>query len=161
MREPEPVTTVHVLGNRELFDLYSARLAAYAQLYPGARLDPSRWRWFSSGSPQDIALHLAFEGDTASLTTLVSCFPGDLKGDVLLRVLSCLPETLRPRRYESLLPVRKVSRLQKSLPPPTFLSPLSSCVSLLHFLFHCRFPSCSSSCMLSRQTHNALSSVSG
>lgn len=94
---------------RELFDLYGVRLAAYARLYPGGRLEATRWRWFSAGSIQDVAAHLALEGDAASLCVLASCFPSDLEGRALLKVLSSLPETIKPRWFDTLLPVSPIS----------------------------------------------------
>jgi hypothetical protein len=78
-------------------------LEIYDLVYPGDSLDPARLKWFCESDYAQVARLLALEEECNALVVLLKRYRGEL-APKWLEILSCIPETCRPRQYEDLLP---------------------------------------------------------
>jgi hypothetical protein len=96
---------------KQLFQRYLDRLDIFSRMYPGERLDASRFRWFSESSIVSAARVFAIEENISALQTLAEQYPDDLTDMMISDVLESIPETLRPRKYDILLPHENSKRV--------------------------------------------------
>ena len=91
---------------RNCQEVLSRRLAwleVYVLIYPGNSLNPERLRWFCESDNAQVARLLAQEEECHALRVLLRQYRAEL-APVWLSILDNIPETCRPRAYESLLP---------------------------------------------------------
>jgi hypothetical protein len=115
LEDASPMDDEHTAGmygpGKDLFERYLDRLEVFARIHTEERLDPARFRWFCESSVVHAARMFALEENTAALRTMLDRYPEDL-AEELYSVLESIPETLRPRKYESLLPQVNSARVR-------------------------------------------------
>ena len=94
---------VYIERCREVLSRRIDWLEIYDLVYPGDSLDPARLKWFCESDNSQVARLLALEEECHALAFLLKRYRGEL-APKWLEILSCLPETCRPRQYEELLP---------------------------------------------------------
>ena len=95
--------TAHIQRCHDVLKRRLDWLEIYELIYPGDTLDPSRLKWFCESDNLQVARLLALEEECHALAVLLKRYRDEL-APKWLEILSCIPETCRPRQYEQLLP---------------------------------------------------------
>eukprot|EP00960_Hanusia_phi_P052270 761361-Hanusia_phi.AAC.7 len=86
-----------------LFEQRMVWLEIFESIYPGDSLNETRLKWFSEKGPSNVVILLAMDEECDALSVVYEKFRSSLDTG-LFTILSCLPETCRPKKFEKLIP---------------------------------------------------------
>mmetsp|Transcript_20857 Transcript_20857/g.69636 ORF Transcript_20857/g.69636 Transcript_20857/m.69636 type:complete len:2210 (-) Transcript_20857:31-6660(-) len=86
-----------------LFEQRMVWLEIFQSIYPGDSLNETRLRWFSEQGPSNVVILLAMDEECEALSVVYDRFRSSLDTR-LFTILSYLPETCRPKKFDKLIP---------------------------------------------------------